>query len=75
MPENQKGKGKKKTKVKLELTRRDVLTMAGTTAGAVVFATAVTTGPLTPFANLNRVSWKAPRARAKARLGVSTGAC
>jgi len=53
MPEKQKG-SKKKTRVKLELTRRDVLTLAGTTAGAVVFATAVTTGPLTPFANLKQ---------------------
>jgi len=53
MPEKEKGR-KKKTQVKLELTRRDVLTLAGTTAGAVVFATAVTTGPLTPFANLKQ---------------------
>ncbi len=52
MPEQVKGK--KKTKVKLELTRRDVLTLAGATAGGAVFATAVTTGPLTPFANLKQ---------------------
>jgi phenylacetyl-CoA:acceptor oxidoreductase subunit 1 len=53
MPEKEKG-SKKKTKVKLELTRRDVLTLAGATAGGAIFATAVTTGPLTPFANLKQ---------------------
>jgi Fe-S-cluster-containing dehydrogenase component len=53
MPEPEKSR-KKKTRVQLELSRRDVLTLAGTTAGGVIFATAVTTGPLTPFANLKQ---------------------
>ena len=42
---------KKRQKVKLELTRRDFLTMAGTAAGSAVFAQALTTGPLSPFAD------------------------
>jgi molybdopterin-containing oxidoreductase family iron-sulfur binding subunit len=39
----------KKTKIKLELTRRDFLTIAGAAAGSVVAAQALTTGPLSPF--------------------------
>jgi len=39
----------KKTKIKLELTRRDFLTVAGAAAGSVVAAQALTTGPLSPF--------------------------
>src|SRR4030042_1252153 len=45
---------KKRQKVKLELTRRDFLVMAGTAAGTAVFAQAVTTGPLSPFATLRQ---------------------
>jgi phenylacetyl-CoA:acceptor oxidoreductase subunit 1 len=44
----------KKTKVKVELTRRDFLTVAGTAAGSVVVAQALTTGPLSPFSNLKQ---------------------
>jgi len=42
----------KRQKVRLELTRRDFLVMAGTAVGSAVFAQAVTTGPLSPFATL-----------------------
>jgi Fe-S-cluster-containing dehydrogenase component len=45
---------KKKTKIKLELTRRDFLTVAAAAAGSAVFAELVTTGPLSPFASLKR---------------------
>ena len=45
---------KKKTKIKLELTRRDFLTVAGTAAGSVVLAQLVTTGPLSPFSSFKR---------------------
>jgi Fe-S-cluster-containing dehydrogenase component len=45
---------KKKTRVKVDLNRRDFLTMAGAAAGSVVAAQALTTGPLSPFANLKQ---------------------
>ncbi len=45
----------KKRKVKLELTRRDFLALAGTAAGSAVAAQALTTGPLSPFASLKQV--------------------
>ena len=45
---------KKKTKVKLELTRRDFLVVAAAAAGSVGAAEALTTGPLSPFANLKQ---------------------
>ena len=45
---------KKKTKVKLELTRRDFLVVAGAAVGSVVAAEALTTGPLSPFATLKQ---------------------
>jgi len=45
---------KKKQKVKVELTRRDFLTLAATAAGSVVAAQALTTGPLSPFAALKQ---------------------
>lgn len=44
----------KKTKVKVELTRRDVLTVAGAAAGSVVAAQVLTTGTLSPFAGLKQ---------------------
>jgi phenylacetyl-CoA:acceptor oxidoreductase subunit 1 len=44
----------KKTKIKVELSRRDFLTVAGTAAGSVVIAQALTTGPLSPFSNLKQ---------------------
>jgi Fe-S-cluster-containing hydrogenase component 2 len=45
---------KKKTKVKLELTRRDFLVVAGAAAGSVVAAEVLTTGILSPFATLKQ---------------------
>lgn len=45
---------KPKTKVKLELTRRDFLVVAGAAAGSVVAAEALTTGLLSPFASLKQ---------------------
>ncbi len=45
---------KPKQKIKLELTRRDFLTLAATAAGSVVAAQALTTGPLSPFAALKQ---------------------
>jgi len=44
----------KKTKIKVELSRRDFLTVAATAAGSVVAAQALTTGPLSPFSNLKQ---------------------
>jgi Fe-S-cluster-containing dehydrogenase component len=44
----------KKTRVKVELTRRDFLTVAGAAVGSVVAAQAITTGPLSPFSNLKQ---------------------
>ncbi len=43
---------KKKTKIKVELTRRDVLTVAGIGASSAVAAVVLTSGPLSPFAGL-----------------------
>lgn len=45
---------KKKTKVKLNLTRRDILTVAAAAAGSAVVAPLVTTGPLSPFGALKQ---------------------
>jgi dimethyl sulfoxide reductase iron-sulfur subunit len=45
---------KKKTKVKVELTRRDFLTVAGAAAGSAVAAQFLTTGPLSPFSKLKQ---------------------
>ncbi len=39
----------KKTKVKLELTRRDFLALAGVAAGSAVAAQLLTTGPFSPY--------------------------
>jgi Fe-S-cluster-containing dehydrogenase component len=46
------GKKKKKTKTKVELTRRDVLTVAAAGAGSAFAAVLLTSGPLSPFAGL-----------------------
>jgi phenylacetyl-CoA:acceptor oxidoreductase subunit 1 len=46
------GEKKKKTKVKVDLTRRDVLTIAGVGATSAVAAVVLTSGPLSPFAGL-----------------------
>jgi len=43
-----------KKKVKLELTRRDFLTVAAAAAGSVVAAQAFTTGPLSPFSTFKQ---------------------
>ncbi|MEW5869788.1 MAG: 4Fe-4S dicluster domain-containing protein [Chloroflexota bacterium] len=45
---------KKKTKVKVEITRRDVLTVAGAAAGSALAAQFLTTGPLSPFAGFKQ---------------------
>jgi Fe-S-cluster-containing dehydrogenase component len=45
---------KNKQRVKLELTRRDFLVLAGTAAGSVVAAQVLTTGALSPFAGLKQ---------------------
>lgn len=45
---------KKKTKVKVEITRKDVLVLAGVAAGSALSAVVLTSGPLSPFAGLQR---------------------
>lgn len=45
---------KKKTKVKLELTRRDFLTIAGAAGGSAIAAQLLTTGPLSPFGSFKQ---------------------
>lgn len=44
----------KTRRVRIDLNRRDFLTMAATAAGSVVAAQALTTGPLSPFADLKQ---------------------
>jgi Fe-S-cluster-containing dehydrogenase component len=44
----------KKTKVKVELTRRDVLTVAAAAVGSAVAASFLTSGPLSPFSGLKQ---------------------
>ena len=44
----------KKKKVKVELTRRDFLVIAGTAVGSVAAAQVLTTGPLSPFGSLKQ---------------------
>jgi Fe-S-cluster-containing dehydrogenase component len=44
----------KKTKVAVKLTRRDFLTVAAAAAGSIVIAEVLTTGPLSPFSNLQQ---------------------
>ncbi|MDI6695869.1 MAG: 4Fe-4S dicluster domain-containing protein [Anaerolineales bacterium] len=45
---------KKKTKVTVEITRRDVLTLAGVAAGSAAAAVLLTSGPLSPFSALKQ---------------------
>jgi phenylacetyl-CoA:acceptor oxidoreductase 27-kDa subunit len=45
---------KKKTRVTVELTRRDILALMGIATGSAVAAVALTSGPLSPFAGLQR---------------------
>lgn len=47
-------KTKKNTRVIIDVTRRDVLTLAGIAAGSAVASVALTSGPLSPFAGLQR---------------------
>jgi Fe-S-cluster-containing dehydrogenase component len=51
---DQKSGKKPRQKLKLELTRRDFLTLAATAAGSAVAAQALTTGPLSPFSALKQ---------------------
>lgn len=44
----------KKTRVEINLTRRDVLTVAAAAAGSAVVAPLLTTGPLSPFSSLKQ---------------------
>jgi hypothetical protein len=53
MSDQKRGK-KPRQKLKLELTRRDFLTLAATAAGSAVAAQALTTGPLSPFSALKQ---------------------
>jgi len=61
---------KKRTKVKLELTRRDFLVVAAAAAGSVVAAEALTTGPLSPFANLKQGQLQGAAEAAHSAVGV-----
>jgi Fe-S-cluster-containing dehydrogenase component len=61
---------KKKTKVRLELTRRDFLVVAAAAAGSVVAAEALTTGPLSPFANLKQGQLQGAAEAAQSAAGV-----
>ena len=45
---------KKKTKVSVEITRRDILTLAGVAAGSAVASVVLTSGPLSPFSGMQR---------------------
>jgi Fe-S-cluster-containing dehydrogenase component len=45
---------KKKQKVVVDLTRRDVLSLAGIAGGSAIAAVVLTSGPLSPFAGLQR---------------------
>jgi dimethyl sulfoxide reductase iron-sulfur subunit len=45
---------KKKTKVRVDITRRDVLTLTGVAAGSAAAAVLLTSGPLSPFAELKK---------------------
>lgn len=44
----------KKTKVVVDITRRDVLNLAGVAAGSAAAAVLLTSGPLSPFSNLKQ---------------------
>lgn len=44
----------RKKKVKVELTRRDILTVAGAAVGSAIIAPILTTGPLSPFGGLTQ---------------------
>lgn len=44
----------KKRKIKIDLTRRDFVKIIGTAAGSIVLSQVLTTGPLSPFANLKQ---------------------
>jgi Fe-S-cluster-containing dehydrogenase component len=46
---------KKKKKIKIDLTRRDILTVAAAAAGSAVVAPLITTGPLSPFGGIRQI--------------------
>ena len=54
MAPRSKRKMAKKTKIEVDISRRDFVTVAATAAGSAVVATAVTTGPLSPFGDFKR---------------------
>ena len=49
-------KSKKKKQVKVNLTRRDVLTVGVAAAGSAVVAPLITSGPLSPFSGLKQAA-------------------
>lgn len=61
---------KKKKQVKLELTRRDFISVAVAAGGSAIVAQALTTGPLSPFSNLNQ---QLVESSAETDLGPATG--
>jgi len=61
----------RKNKVKLELTRRDFLIVAGAAAGSVVAAQALTTGPLSPFYMLKQQQLEGTETNLNTPTGVS----
>lgn len=52
-------KSKKKKQVKVNLTRRDVLTVGVAAAGSAVVAPLITSGPLSPFSGLKQAALEA----------------
>lgn len=58
--------GKRKQRVKLDLTRRDFITLAATAAGSAVAAQVLTTGALSPFAGLKQRQVTGANAEVKA---------
>lgn len=58
--------GKRKQRVKLDLTRRDFITLAATAAGSAVAAQVLTTGALSPFAGLKQRQVTGAHAEVKA---------
>jgi hypothetical protein len=59
----------KKTRVKVNLTRRDVLTVGAAAVGSAVAAQFLTTGPLSPFAGLKQDMLAAKAATGEISLG------
>ena len=59
-------KRKRRQKIKVELTRRDFITLAATAAGSAIAAQALTTGALSPFSGLKTRQVTGEEAEAKA---------